>query len=368
MADPLDNDDEWYESEPWTRRQMVAEVQRIRRRVAVRPLPVILLAALVTSAIMYKLATKKRIVEAEVVLMLKEPEGTDQRETGLPVNELRAYVVNRLMPKAKLAEIIDRHDLFHLRHKLGIDYAIEELQSQMEVTIWKNEFLYAEDAGGRSARIGIAVGDTDPDRALVVARDLAQVVIDTATEKRQEAADALSKVIAHQRDELQRRSTALAQQISEKQSKLEAATERHQDTIARSLDIEITALVKEAKQVDQDLATVAGSPDAMADRIQANGLDITLSIVDEHRPEPPASHTFELILVGVVVGLFALLGSALLIGAFDSRVHDTDDVERLGLPVLGHVPGFPGDRCGSLAARGAMRGRVPSILRWRSQR
>ena len=56
------------------------------------------------------------------------------------------------------------------------------------------------------------------------------------------------------------------------------------------------------------------------------------------------------------------------LGAFDSRVHDTDDVERLGLPVLGHVPGFAGDHVGSLEARGVLRARVPSFLRWRSQR
>lgn len=368
MADPLDSEDEWYRSEPWTRRQMVAEVQRIRRRTAVRPIPVLLLAALLTGAIMYKLATKKRIVEAEVVLMLSEPDATDRRETGLPVGQLREYVLNRLMPKAKLAEIIERHDLYHLRHKLGIDYAIEELKSQLEVTIWKNSFMYQEDPGGRSARIGIAVGDTDPDRALVLARELAQVVIDTATEKRQEAADALAKEIARTREQLQRRSSDLAQEISESQVKLDEATQAHKDTIAQALDLEIDQLLKESKDIDQQLATVAGSSEGDAGQIAANGLDITLSIVDEQRPERPAPHTFELILVGVVVGLFALLGSAVLIGAFDSRVHDTDDVERLGLPVLGHVPGFPGDQVGSLAARSAKRGRVPSFLRWRSQR
>jgi hypothetical protein len=73
-------------------------------------------------------------------------------------------------------------------------------------------------------------------------------------------------------------------------------------------------------------------------------------------------------MVAVVVGTGSLLGSALLLGAFDSRVHDTDDVARLGLPVLGHIPGFAGDNVGSMQARGAARARVPSFLRWRSHR
>ena len=369
MAEPLDTDDEWYESEPSTRKQMVGEVQRIKRRTAVRPVPVILLATLVTGALVYKLATKQRILEAEVVLMLSEGDMTgDRRETGLPVNELRVWVMNRLMPKARLAEVIERHDLFHLRKKLGIDYAIEELKSQMEIAIWKNSFTYQEDPGARSARIGVTFADTDPDRALLVARDLAQVVIETATEKRQEAADALAKDLARTREDLQKRSADIAQQIADRQVKLDEATRLNKDAIAQSLALELEQLIKEAKDVNGRLATIVGSRDAVADRIAASGLDITLSVVDEERPERPAPHTFELILIGAVVGLFALLGSALLIGAFDSRVHDTDDVERLGLPVLGHVPGFPGDQVGSLATRGASHGRVPSFLKWRSQR
>jgi hypothetical protein len=62
------------------------------------------------------------------------------------------------------------------------------------------------------------------------------------------------------------------------------------------------------------------------------------------------------------------MGTALIMGAFDSRVHDSDDVARLGLTVLGHVPGFAGDDVGSLEARGVSRARVPSFSRWRSHR
>ncbi len=95
---------------------------------------------------------------------------------------------------------------------------------------------------------------------------------------------------------------------------------------------------------------------------------MTVAVVEEHRPERNEHRGFVLIMVLVVVGLGSLLGSALLFGAFDSRLHDLDDLTRLGIPVLGHVPGFPGDHVGSLETRGALRRRVPSFLRWRSQR
>jgi hypothetical protein len=55
---------------------------------------------------------------------------------------------------------------------------------------------------------------------------------------------------------------------------------------------------------------------------------------------------------------------SLFVGAFDSRIHDLDDVARLGIPVVGHVPRFPGDSVGSLRERGVKRRGVP--LSWRS--
>ena len=54
----------------------------------------------------------------------------------------------------------------------------------------------------------------------------------------------------------------------------------------------------------------------------------------------------------------------LVVGAFDTKVHDADDVRRLALPVVGHVPGFAGDDHGSLRRRGVGGGRVPSYRRW----
>jgi capsular polysaccharide biosynthesis protein len=116
------------------------------------------------------------------------------------------------------------------------------------------------------------------------------------------------------------------------------------------------------------MSELMSTQDAIADRIAAAGLDLVIEIAGEKRPTRPPSRGLMISILLVIVGIGSLLGSALLIGAFDSRVHDVEDVERLGLPVLGHVPGFPGDRVGSLEARGVQRSRIPLFRRWRSQR
>lgn len=367
---PDPTNDDWYESEASTRQGMIAEIQRIRRRTRVRPISVLLLASLITGAVAYRVITKKALVEADVVLALTEG-SLSAKHNGIPVDQLKDYVANVLMPKAKLAEVIERRNLYPLRRKLGIDFAIEELRGQFEIQIWKNTFMYFdEDAQNaqHSARIGLTVADTDPDRAIELARDLAAVVMSSVNEQRQEMSKKVATEIAVAREQLSARIEQLARDRMQAELALDEAHRAGKEGVAQAINLQIIAIDRELKSADKEQSTIATSRDALADRITQAGLDMSIQVVEEHHPEPNEHRSFVLVLVLVVVGMGALLGAATVVGAFDPRIHDTDDVARLGLPVLGHVPEFPGDNVGSLQARGALRRRVPSFRRWRSNR
>ena len=362
--------DDWYESEQSTRLGLIAELQRLKRRTWVRPLPVLALAALVTGLITYKVATKVDTVQAEVVLALVEGSMARQN-TGIPVDQLREYVSSVLLPDNRLAELIEKRDLSRLRKKLGMQFALTDLRERLEIQIWKNSFVYYDDEdehARRSARIGLAITDTDPDRALEIARDLGQIATETLAIRRQMLADTISEQVAMLHDATNDKLTTLGNQISATQDAIDDAVKAGRSDTVGILRIDLQALNEQLRRTEAEAGHIARSSDALAGDIAAAGLDMTLSIVEEKRPERPIHSSFVLVLVAVVVGTGALIGSATLLGAFDSRVHDTDDVVRLGLPVLGHVPGFAGDNVGSMQARSAVRARVPSLLRWRSHR
>ena len=362
--------DDWYESEQSTRLGLIAELQRIKRRTRVRPLPVLALAAAVTGLITYKVATKVENVQSEVVMALVEGSMARQN-SGIPVDQLRDYVTTVLLPDNRLAELIEKRDLSRLRKKLGMQFALNDLRERLEIQIWKNSFAYFDDEdehARRSARIGLAVTDTDPDRALNIARDLAQIATDIFATRRQIVAESITQQVAMLRDATNDKLTTLANQISATQEAIDDAVKAGRADTVGILRIDLTSLNAEMRRTEAEASHIAGSSDALASDIAAAGLDMSLSIVEEHRPERPTHSSFVLVMVAVVVGTGALIGSATLLGAFDSRVHDTDDVVRLGLPVLGHVPGFPGDNVGSMQARSALRARVPSLRRWRSHR
>jgi hypothetical protein len=370
MSAPRSNGDQWYESEQPTRRGLVAEMQRIRRRTRVRPLPVLVVAALVTAGITHKMATKPILVEADVVLALTEG-ALASRQTGMPVEQLRDYVTRVLMPNKRLLEIVEKYNLFPLRKKQGSDYALENFHDMFAVQIWKNSFAYYDDEdanAARSARIGISVRDTDPYRAIDIAHDLAAVVIETAAAARQQRADAVTGQVAMLRKAVDEALDKLELDIASKQAAIAQVRSRGDTDLAGILGIDLAALQQQRRRQEAQLQRIATSSDALATEIVAAGLDMSLAVVDENRPERPTHSGLVLVMIAAVIGTFSLVSAALVLGAFDSRVHDADDVIRLGLPVLGHVPGFAGDNVGSMRTRSAAPTRVPSFRRWRFHR
>ncbi|HEU0029678.1 MAG TPA: hypothetical protein VFQ53_03520 [Kofleriaceae bacterium] len=363
--------DGWYDAETPLRVVAIAELQRIARRTVVRPIPVLLLAAVLTAGVTYKFWTKKRVYPASVVLAISEGKLSNEKQRPIPYDELQGYVSSVLLPDKKLLEMIERRDLHRLRRKLGPEYALTELRQQLEIEIWKNSFVYYHeyDANAqKSARIGITIYDEDPDDAYEIAHDIASIIIETHDENQRKISQALAQEVAMMKETMLKRVADLSTAIAVKQAAYIEAQRDHKPQLAAALGVDLNALVEDEKRAEATLAQIAASPDAVADRVTAAGLDTTIRVVDERRPPRPEQSGFVLAMVIAVIGTGSLLGSAMVLGAFDSRVHDADDVARLGLPVLGHVPGFQGDHVGSLEARGAARARVPSFLRWRSQR
>lgn len=362
--------DDWYESEESTRAGFVTELQRVRRRFAARPLPVLLLAALITGALVYKIHKKHPIVESEVILALSEGQ-LGNGHTGIPADQLRQYVMNVLLPDKQLLALIEKKNLSPLRKKLGDQFAIEELREQIEIDIWKNSFMYYDDEDSearKSARIGITVMDADPERADMLAHELASIAIVQHELERERIARSIGEQIATMREATADQLGDVENRIAMAQTALAKAKQAGKNGLASALVLELATLDGERKRAQTQMSNITGSKDNLAVGIAAAGLDLNLEVVEERSAPQPEKSQFVLIMILFVVGVGAFFGATLVVGAFDSRIHDTDDVERLGLPVLGHVPGFAGDSVGSLHARGARRARVGSVMRWRSYR
>src|SRR5258705_7894808 len=133
MTAPRSQGDQWYESEQPTRSGLVAELQRIRRRTRVRPIPVLVVAALVTAGITRNMANKPVMVDAEVVIALTEGVMASRHNGMLPVDQLRGYVTQVLMPDKRLLQVVEKYKLFPLRKTAGPEYALENFHDMFSV-------------------------------------------------------------------------------------------------------------------------------------------------------------------------------------------------------------------------------------------
>lgn len=364
--------DAWYESEELTRKGLKTELQRIALRTRTRPLRVILAAVVVTALLGWRIAHRTPLLECEVVLAMTEG-SLAQKSTTAPitVEQLKEYVGTVLLSDDRLLKLVEQRNLFRNRATMGNEYALTQLRDSFAVEVWQNTFAYYDEDTPNpehSARIGITVRDTDPDAAIGVARDLANIVIAASGERQRQGAIALAKDVAAMREGLERRIATLAAADVQKTADLRAATTANRQGAIAALKVELAEIQHEKNKLVERMATVQSSRDSMADKIAEAGLDVHVGIAEEHVPERAERGGFVLILVLSVVLVGTLVGFALVFGAFDARLHDLDDLTRLGIPVLGHVPGFPGDDVGALETRGALRRRVPFLLRWRSQR
>ena len=88
--------------------------------------------------------------------------------------------------------------------------------------------------------------------------------------------------------------------------------------------------------------------------MDARGVGLLFQVVDERPPPPPPDPRavrIRIAMLSLVCFLFFLPLCAIGIGAFDQRLHDREDVQRLGLDVVGHMPPFSGAERGSMKQR-----------------
>lgn len=354
---------DWIAAEPALTKMVVADLQRLKYRAKARLIPILVIATLLTGGVLYKIAHKPLHQIAHVVLAIQEQQQAT-REELIPVADLRGYVTTQLMPEDALLALIDKYHLSPLRESQGDKYALGELWDMTTIEVYRNYFLYDYDetsGAGRSARIGISVDNPDPDLAYAIARDLGTIIIDAAAAERDATAHKIQTGARLASDAARRRVVELELQMAQITSRRAEAQAQGYKAEVAGHDVQLAALdenLKSARAAQNTIAQRSGAEQLKA-AVFAAGLSLDVEMVEDRRPDPvvPGRYRFAMVAVVLFITLFVVV--ALYIGAFDSRIHDLDDVSRLGIPVVGQVPGFPGDGVGSLRQRGVTRRGVP---------
>lgn len=363
---------DWFEAETPLYREFYQELDRLRRRAQPRWWLVVLVGLMLTAALVRKIATKPQLHRARVILAVTEGDMSSGWNPA-PLDELRAYISAVLLTNERLLKLLDDKQLYAARRaKFGDEFVVEGLRDAFDIVVWRNYFQYGyASTDRRTARVAVAFTSKDPTFSYEMARALASLIQHAEEDRRSVAALEL----AEQAQDIEVAGRARLDTVAREQRELAAAIERAQAAGDRDetsfLQIRAGAVAVEWQAATSAFESIEAlvSKESLEAAVTSAGLSLDIEVVDERRPPPVEDNRLVILVAVAIVGLGLFLPLAgVLIGAFDTRVHDVDDVTRLGLPMLGHVPGFPGDGVGALRNRSVQARRAASLPPWQRPR
>jgi hypothetical protein len=349
------------EEDPWVRREpgfleLRIELMRMYRRARRRPLLTIVVALLMAAGVCVVRARKKQSFAASVTFRVSEVQQGDTFVAPRPTKELKEYVSSVAMRSSRLIDLMKKRGLYTRLLDDDPITAVDFFRSDIEVEVIRNYFV-EEWATNKSARLIITYQAATAEEAALIVTDLGDMVVDEETRRRQAVAQAAASdsnaMVAMARADVAKRQaelTRLQAQLLDAKGQEAAALRVQIEGLSKSVEPSTDRLTKaEQRSAELDMALL----------LELNAMGVRFDKVDE-RVRVVSRHATPkyLVVLGAFMFVLSLPFAIMFVGAFDSRVYDLDDVNRLGLRGLGHVPPFRGSDVGSLAERARASGRV----------
>jgi hypothetical protein len=277
---------------------------------------------------------RPKMYAAEVGLLITEGAFANDGRPR-PRGELRAFINDGIFVAARLESLISKYDLDMKLGGAGQADTVARLHNLIEVNIWNDDFLgYRQrDDRPRSARVTIAFSAPDAALALAVARDLGELVDDTQTARESEAAAARVSGLRVIAESATARAASQTELLA--REKEDALTQPN-----RYLDLRVHQLAQAVRVAKEYSRAVAA--DLFNAEVQARDLRSIRRLVQVVDPgDPPwqtVSRSHRLMRQAAQSLLVAVFLAAILVGAFDPKVLDDQDLRRAGLRPLGRVP------------------------------
>jgi hypothetical protein len=320
----------WIGDEPGGR-EWVGEVWRLLRRAGRRPLLTLAFALLATALLLALQLRRPPTFAARAELLMRENALATSRQR-VSRADLRSFIENVAFTSARLQEVMDLHGLFVGEAKRSPVLALTEMRKSIEVEILQDYFAEyrLERTPLRSVRIAITFTGDDPDQAMLVARDLGRLV--TRAEMGRHAERAMREARLADAAVAQNQLAALEANLVAAPKNV-APADRMRVVFLRAALVQLERRRSEIGQQKSalDLAVAAEAKQA-GTRVHLAGLEAANGGVRDDRQWLRRKLT--------LAGAAGLALSLLLVGAFNPRIYDRDDIRRAGALAVGTLHGL----------------------------
>lgn len=339
--------DPWIDSEPHLWGVLPGVVRRGARRLPV----VVLVAAAATALAAASRNLRPPVYEGSVTFRIEEGALQDRTSAPRPPSRIREYIATVVLSRERVLALMERHGISARLRQVNPVLAVEGFRDDLQVEVMQNGFLvdWGPAAEPRTAQVVVSLRGDDREQVQVVVQEVADLVLEAQATSR-----AARMTGARQ---------AAVEQAQRARDELVLAQARRTRLLLQAGDGAPARLRADLEGAEHELQRVAGRVRQLERR--ASQLEFAAALEESHlglmlTPVDQDVIAIREPLRGLELARFAAAGfaafavaSLVTAGAFSTTVHGARDVLDFGLPLLGAVPPFPGDRAGALRTRRA---------------
>ncbi len=325
---------DWVDEEPGIK-VWLAQTARLLRRGLRRPIWTVSIAVLTAAITTGVKALKEYKFGPRYTLRVVEGD-RDPSDSPQTKRLLRQHVEGAIFSNGRLNEVMERHNLYPGLRRNNPRAALDSFREDISVDVYRNYFLEAPSPHRppRSARIAVRYYSSDRDLALAVTRDLGSLIADHEARTRKRLAEAALARVSNALQRAQDKHLAIRQRLAEVTNELartgDAKLVVEQTHLLRSL--EGTLMLVEGYERRKASFSVGTA-------LETHQLGVSFEVIDPGAiPNAAGLHPRDLIQLSLTVFVLMLPLAMLAAGAFDTRLRELDDIQRLGLDPLGRVP------------------------------
>lgn len=321
---------------PWEQREEgVADVKRdlrtLLRGLRRRWLVTLLLALTVSLGIV---AMKSRTQPKYTVdLVIRITEKTFDDDTQPPTQrDIRRHLYDVALSRTALLALIKTHDLYPDKI-FDPSWAVETMKEDIELVVLANYFspeTYIENPL-REMRLVVSYAHTDPEKALLVTREMGKLIAQEQSAVRKRVAMKTAVAGADAAVFLEQELRLAKREITE----LNAVRDKNPLAVVR-----LHRLTVEVEVMREQLGAMSNQATRLGLRgeLEKKQGGLEFELVDEGRPPKVVIDTrTRLILIGLLVFLFSLPVIGIGVASVDPIIYDRDGIRRLRLGYLGQL-------------------------------
>lgn len=328
----------WWHEEPGAR-ACAMEIARLMRRSLRRPALTLAFALLMATVLLgWQLRRPPRFAVRAELFMRENALSSEKR--SLSRADMRSFIENAAFTSNHLQKIIERHALYRTAVARSLVLALLEMRKDIEVEILQDTFAEyrLENSAQRSARIVITFHGDDPAQAMAVAHDLGQLVADAELGRHADRARRNAR-LAHAaaeriREDLKETSDDLAMleaRLSLRDRERAPASDQLKRMLLQARMVQLVARRSEAEQ-QETLFDLTAESEARQAGTRVHVAAPQTDVGTEHNEMRWLKRRM------ATSGLAGTVLALLLVGAFNPRLYDGDDVRRAGGATLGTLP------------------------------